>query len=284
MCIHEHDIELEKREVVLKKLLRKKDCLEQRIEREKKLFLAAQNVVYREKQRKLLESFVWISDEAAAHLMVQKKIRSRKLAKKLVTNCREYAERYDYKDSIFIIVKAGFSVEHVPQLGPCWCDFYSYVSEWHLEHIRIRNGAPTKNSLVFFVPRIPNASFFDDSYGQMKKLEKLRQLYSLADHYFSSFGEIILLSGLVLAHFARTGERVPLVIREGGGSLLHKYDLNPHVRTDTYFHGSRLIMGGFKSVSAGGLKWTESNWQGLSLRCHTEEDLGCFGIGIDLLD
>ncbi len=167
---------------------------------------------------------------------------------------RRLASELGYTGPIAWKVKAGFTLkQHAKAAGPCyenWC----YLENWEL-----RNDEPTKDSIVFWIPRLLPNSTAKTVDEQMKFLSDLRARYDLPASHLASFGSAALLSGLILAHFKITGERVPL----------DQY----WVRTDTLDSGGRRMNLGF----FGG--------QGLFCDCcdwgvRRDVILGCFALGV----
>ncbi len=171
---------------------------------------------------------VALSDDGAVKLLVEnKKYESEERAKEIVANWRKYASNVGYTGPVAWKVKAGFMLKlHAPLAGPCY-DKLKYLQNWN-----IRNDEPTKDSLVFWVPRLADGST-SQSIPQMEKLrEKYRKNYSWPVHHCKSFGSIALLFALILAHFKRMGERVPLNYLYAASDTFH-------------VAGSRLVAGDF---------------------------------------
>ncbi len=156
-----------------------------------------------------------------------------------IASWRKYASHVGYTGPVAWKVKAGFTLKtHAPQAGPCYSQL-GYLQDWQL-----KNDEPTKDSLVFWVPRLIDGST-SKTIPQMEKIRKdFRKVYELPAHHATSFGSIALLFALILAHFKRTGERVPL-----------KY---LYAASDT-FHvgGRRLIAGGFDGGGLYCCSWNE---------------------------
>jgi hypothetical protein len=94
----------------------------------------------------------------------------------------------------------------------------------------------------------------------MDGFAKLRQRFSLPEHHLTSFGSASLDSGLILAHFKRTGDRVPL-----NGDW---------ARTDSFLSdGDRLSLGDFDAL---GLNCDSLRWDG-----HRGPDSSCFPLGVE---
>ena len=173
-------------------------------------------------------------------------------------NWRKLAVELAYTGPVVWKVKEGFTLKaHAPKAGPCYENF-QYLLDWD-----IQNDEPTKDSLAFWVPRLVTGSKSNNVEGQIAILAELRQRFGLPDHHLSSFGSASLDSGLILAHFKRTGERTPL-----NGEWVRTNSL----RAD----GSRLSLGDF---GAGGLFCDDWHW-------HDDErapDIGCFPLGVELV-
>lgn len=146
--------------------------------------------------------------------------------------------------------------EDCPRLGPCQKD-WTYLAESNWAR---GNDEPTKEAIVFFIPRIVPGSLAKSVDKQMDILEELRQKHGLPSHHLTSFGDASLDAALVFAHYKRTGERIP--------------EKRLWVRTRSYLADcSRLILGGFDER---GLVCHE---------CYYEDDrfddLGCFALGVE---
>jgi len=151
-------------------------------------------------------------------------------------------------------VRAGFTLkQHAPKTGPCEQNF-AYLQDW-----RLRNDEPTKDSVVFWIPRILPGSTAKTADEQMNLLADLRRKHDLPATHLASFGSAALLAGLVLAHFKITGERVPLDCY--------------WTRTDTlHADGRRLNLGFF---AAHGLRCARYDWDD-----DRRDGLGCFALGV----
>jgi len=173
-------------------------------------------------------------------------------------NWRKLAVELAYTGPVVWKVKEGFTLKaHAPKAGPCYENF-QYLLDWD-----IQNDEPTKDSLAFWVPRLVTGSKSNNVEGQIAILAELRQRFGLPDHHLSSFGSASLDSGLILAHFKRTGERTPL-----NGEW---------VRTNSLRAGGlRLVLGGF---GAGGLDCSLWGWFG----DRRAPRLGCFPLGVELV-
>jgi len=171
-----------------------------------------------------------------------------------VAKWRKLASDFGYTGPVLWQVKAGFTLKkHAPLAGPCYKQF-GYLQDWSLQ-----NDEPTVDSMVFFIPRIVATE--KDTEEQKQALAKLRKKYGLPKSHCSSFGSAALVSGLILAHFKRTGERAPLN--------------SNWVRTESLFAGGdRLNLGRFDES---GLYCDYCSWDG-----HRHGYLGVFPLGVEL--
>lgn len=136
--------------------------------------------------------FTHISDkDAPAHLS------------ETVVKWRKLASDLGYTGPVLWTIKAGFTLKkHAPLAGPCYQKFAS-LQGWELI-----NDEPTADCLAFFIPRIVATGKSVEK--QMQTLAELCREYGLPANHCASFGSAVLVSGLILAHFKRTGECVPL--------------------------------------------------------------------------
>ena len=179
-----------------------------------------------------------------------------KLAEAML-NWRKLAAELAYTGPVVWRVKEGFTLKaHAPKAGPCYENF-QYLQDWD-----IQNDEPTKDSLAFWVPRLVTGSKSKNVEEQIAILAELRQRFGLPEHHLASFGSASLDSGLILAHFKRTGERIPL-----NGEWTRTDSLNAD--------GSRLDLGDF---DAGGLSCDDWRW-GDGKR---DPSIGCFPLGVEL--
>ncbi len=118
---------------------------------------------------------------------------------------RKYAVALGYTGPVVWKVRKGFTLKsHAPLAGPCYKQLV-YIQNWDIE-----NDETTKDSFVFWAPRLAKGST-NKTIFQMKELRaEIRQNYNLPANHATSFGSISLLFALILAHFKRAGERVPL--------------------------------------------------------------------------
>ncbi len=208
--------------------------------------------------RRVVEStyFTYFSDEEAIEMLVSRKGYERTEAERVVREWRQIATSLGYTGPVAILVRAGFILKvHAPLAGPCYEGF------GYLQDCELKNDEPTPDALVFFVPRLVANSTGKNKDEQLQLLADLRQAHSLPEHHLSNFGSAALLSGLILSHFKRIGERVPL-------------DCN-WVRTDTVRSDDlRLLIGGFDGNGLFCIDWDCGDGGRLSL-------LGCFPLGVE---
>lgn len=183
--------------------------------------------------------------------------------KNLPQDLREVAPKWrrlacdlDYYGPVAWRVRAGFTIkEHAAKVGPCLMGF-DYLREEVMD-----NDFPTTDMIVFWVPRVINGSLKKSVQEQKKLMEEVRNSYGLPSGHLTVFGTASLLAGLILAHFLRTGERVPYP------------NLSPFVRTDTYKgEDGRFYLGGFGEEGLG-------CWGGSS--DHGGGALGVFPLGLE---
>lgn len=188
--------------------------------------------------------FIPIADKDVPEHMIESTTKWRKLAGDL-----------GYTGPVYWKVREGFTLkDHSAKAGPCYQAF-EYLRNWNL-----KNDEPTKSCHVYFIPRLVEKSISKNVDEQMKLLSETRKRYELPEHHLASFGSVAMLTGLVLAHFKRTGEKTPV----------NSY----WVRTDT-FHGVglRLHVGDFdeSGLYSGWL------WDGYRF-----DKLGVFPLGVEL--
>lgn len=121
------------------------------------------------------------------------------------TKWRKYAASFGYTGPVVWKVREGFTLKkHAPLAGPCFHEL-EYLQNWGL-----KDDPTTKDSLVFWIPRLAEGST-NKTIDQMEKMRgELKGCYVLPDHHATSFGDIALLFALILTYFKRTGDRVPL--------------------------------------------------------------------------
>jgi len=172
-----------------------------------------------------------------------------------VAKWRKLASDLGYTGPVLWQVKAGFTLKkHAPLAGPCYKRFGYLQNCWSLQ-----NDEPTVGSMVFYIPRIVATE--KNTEEQKQALAKLRKKYGLPESHLSSFGSAALVSGLILAHFKRTGERAP---------FNRNWVRTDTLRTDDY----RLGLGDFDED---GLYCDHCRWgDGCGV------SLGVFPLGVEL--
>jgi len=176
---------------------------------------------------------------------------------KVTHSWRKLAAELGYTGPVAWLVKEGFTIgAHAPKTGPCKENFQ------YLNNLGIQGDEPTKDSIVFWVPRLVPGSEDKTVSEQTKILTKLRKQFGLPEHHLSSYGNASLNSGLILTHFKRTGERVPFNGR--------------HIRTDSRFvkGDNRIHLGDFIVE----LLCAHHGWNS-----GRDPMLGCFPLGVELL-
>ncbi len=162
---------------------------------------------------------------------------------------RKLAALMGYTGHIVWLVKQGFTLKkHAPLVGPCY-DNLGYLQDWNFD------DNPTDDCLVFWVPRLAENSTGKNIKAMEAHRAELKKRYELPGDHATYFGSIQLQFALILAHFKRTGERVPL-------NFL--YMASDSLSAD----GSRLIAGHFGDFG---------------LHCHYWGGNGCDDIGFVLL-
>lgn len=179
-----------------------------------------------------------------------------KTLKENTVKWRKKASDLSYTGPVVWRVREGFSLkDHAPNAGPCWQAF-EYLKSWVL-----KNDEPTKSCYVYFIPRLIEGSTGKNVDEQMALMAETRKRYGLPEHHLSTFGSAAMLTGLVLAHHKRTGEKTPL------NQLW--------ARTDTLREdGDRLNVGLFDAL---GLRCGDYDWDD-----HRGDGLGAFPLGAEL--
>lgn len=168
---------------------------------------------------------------------------------------RKLAVTMDYRGPVAWKVKVGFTLkQHAPLAGPC------YQKLGNLQAWEIKNDKPTKDSLVFWVPRLVGTSTSKTVKQMEAHRARLRQKNNLPEHHCTSFGSIALQFALILAHFKRTGNRVPLECL--------------YAASDTLYAGDRLIAGDFNENGLDCHGWDDGD------AC---DDIGFFLLGVEEL-
>lgn len=145
-----------------------------------------------------------LSDQEATKLLVEKKAYSKESVEGVFKAWRKYASDLGYTGPVVWLVKSGFTLKvTAPLAGPCYQKL-GYLQDWNFE------DEPTQDQLVFWIPRLAQNSK-SKNVTQMEALRaQLKQTHNLPAHHCDRFGSIGLLFALILAHFKRTGERVPV--------------------------------------------------------------------------
>lgn len=199
---------------------------------------------------------VALSDDEAVKLLVESKKYTEDEAKVIVASWRKYAAARGYTGPVAWKIREGFMLKkHAPLAGPCY-DKLGYLQSW-----KLRDDESTKDSIVFWVPRLAEGSTSKTIF-QMETLRmELLHQYGLSTGQTISFGSISLLFALILAHFKRTGERVPLQYLS--------------VVSDSFVSsGRRLIAGIFNEDGLGCIYWSEDN---------ARDSVGFFLLGVEQL-
>lgn len=172
---------------------------------------------------------------------------------------RKLSVELGYAGIIAWRVRAGFALKtHAFNAGPCYDDLSN------LDNYELQNDEPTKSSFVFWIPRVISQSTGKSVRDQLALLSDLRKKFELPEQHLQNFGSAAILSGLILAHLKRTGERIPFNCA--------------WVRSDTLLKledDKRLCLGFFDNRNL--------------FCCYTVdddckvEDTGCFALGIEEL-
>lgn len=194
-----------------------------------------------------------ITDKQATEFLVSNG-RSAGAAQAVVNAWRQLAAS-NYTGSVAWRVKAGFTLKQsAPQAGPCYEDF-QYLQNWNFV------DEPTKDAVVFWIPRLVSDSTRKNVAEQTALLSGLRRKFNLPETHLVSFGNVALLAGLILAHYKATEERVPLE--------------RCWARTDTCdLDGDRLYLGVFDEYGLDCGYWC---WDGGRFGY-----LGVFALGVEL--
>lgn len=151
---------------------------------------------------------VAISDEEAVHWLIQNKKYAEDLARGIVAKWRRTANNhYGYDGPIAWKVRAGFSLtQHAPLAGPCFMNLgYMQGKSWEM-----KNHEETKESLVFWIPCLAEASGHKNIKEMKEHLRTLRRRYKFPHNHCQSFGSIALLFALIFANFKRAKGRAAL--------------------------------------------------------------------------
>ncbi|MFA5124447.1 MAG: hypothetical protein WC473_01285 [Patescibacteria group bacterium] len=158
---------------------------------------------------------------------------------------RKLAAEMNYSGPVSWLVKQGFTLKkHASIVGPCNNNL-NYLQGWNF------NDAPTDDVIIFWVPRLAPKSTGKDIKTMEAHRAELKKRYELPGDHATYFGSIQILFAIILAHFKRSGERVPL-------DLLY-------AASGTLFVGGRLVAGVFSSTG------------GVGCDCWREDGNGCVG-------
>lgn len=196
-----------------------------------------------------------LSDEQAMALFVERG-RYTEAVEGLIASWRKMASDLGYTGPVAWRVGAGFTLkEHAPKAGPCHDDF-KYLQNWSFMQ------RPTRESVVFWIPRMLPGSRALNAREQCDRLFDVREEYNLPSSHLRDFGSAELLSGLILAEFRRSGDRVPFQL--------------DRVRTDTADADDDLLcLGDFNEE---GLYCFGEVWAG-----RRDSRIGVFPLGVERL-
>jgi len=190
-----------------------------------------------------------VSDEEAARFLSGKDASA-------IANLRRFSEKVfnGWNEEIFYKIENGFDFQiHAPAVGPCYKDWHDQ-KQW-----KLKNKESTRDSLVFWIPRLLPNSCSETANNQLKLMASRRKEYNLPENCLKDFGGASLNTLLILERFHRANERVPL----------QSY----WIRTDTlHALGYRLCLGAF---GEGGLDCHDWGWDG-----YGPAYLGCFPSGV----
>lgn len=121
---------------------------------------------------------------------------------------RQWAKTLGYFDSVAWLVRGGFTLKkHAWKYGPL---NVGKDGDWGSVHCIRFADDPTVPSLAFWIPKVLSGS---NNMTRAEQLEFLRMMNDHmglpAAHLSLSFGSAALLTGLIFAHYKRTGERAP---------------------------------------------------------------------------
>ena len=168
---------------------------------------------------------------------------------------RKLAALMGYTGHIVWLVKQGFTLKkHAPLVGPCY-ENLQYLQGWNF------NDDPTDDCLVFWVPRLAENSTGKNIKAMEAHRAELKKRYELPGDHATYFGSIQLQFALILAHFKRTGERVPLNLRYAASDTLNAV-------------GYRLIAGNFNDDGLYCYDWLENGYVNIGFVLLGVEKLG----------
>ncbi|OGL88583.1 hypothetical protein A3H75_00360 [Candidatus Uhrbacteria bacterium RIFCSPLOWO2_02_FULL_51_9] len=180
-----------------------------------------------------------LSDVEAIAALVSEKGYASEKALGIVTQWRKYATAMGYNGPVAWRIREGFMLkQHAPQAGP------TFRKLTYLQDCQIKNDEPTKSAIVFWVPRLAEGSLCQNVKKMEELRTELRKRYELPENHGTSLGSIALLFALILAHFKRTGERVPLQSLNAASDTFH-------------VGGLRLIAGSFDGYGLSCGDWIE---------------------------
>lgn len=152
-----------------------------------------------EQVNKLAEIQKWcrpVSDEEASHFLSKKDASA-------IANLRGFAKEVfnDWGENIFYKVEMGFDFqEHAPGIGPC-------IYHWEkARRWKLKNKESTRDSLVFWVPRLLPNSCLKTVNSQLKLMADYRNKYNLPENCLKNFGSASLNTLLILERFHRIRE------------------------------------------------------------------------------
>lgn len=153
---------------------------------------------------------------------------------------RKLAALMNYSGPVAWLIKQGFTLKkHAPIVGPCYKNL-QYLQNWDF------SDTPTDDCMVFWVPRLAESSTGKTIEQMETHRAELKKRYKLPGNHATTFGSIQLQFALILAHFKRTGERVPLNLRYAASDTLNA-------------GGNRLIAGRFDDAGLSCIYWYDAN-------------------------
>jgi len=168
---------------------------------------------------------------------------------------RKLAAELNYSGPVVWLIKQGFTLKKTaPIVGSC-NDKLNYLQGWSFE------DKPTEDLIVFWVPRLAPKSTGKDIKTMEAHRAELKKRYELPGDHANYFGTIQVLFAIILAHFKRSGERVPL-------DLLY-------AASDALLGGYRLIAGDFYSSDGLFCDLWDENGRG---------DVGFFLLGVEKIE
>lgn len=167
----------------------------------------------------------------------------------ILAKYRAEARRQGIPDStpLCYLVVSGFTLKHhAPKAGPCHENF-QYLQSWNFP------DEPTQECVVFWIPRLVPESTGKDVDEQRHHLAKFCERLALPAHHCTSFGDVALIAGLILAHHKATGEKVPLdglwartnTCSADGHRLLLGWLSDALLCVRWYWDGARAVIGVF---------------------------------------